>query len=211
MEAFHYGYEHLRADDWQFICKLDGDVGLEADYFETCMRRFAEEPKLGICGGFMYSPENGQLKLDKHPINHVRGAIKFYRRPCWEGIGGLIKSTGWDTVYEVHANMLGRTTRSFSDLKVLHYRATGEAAGAWRDNVKNGRADYVSGYLPVFVLFKCLRRSFQVPYLIKSLAHAYGYLSSYAKRMPRVENKELIHYIRSQQLKRLLFVASSQK
>jgi poly-beta-1,6-N-acetyl-D-glucosamine synthase len=141
----------------------------------------------------------------------VRGAVKFYRRSCWEGIGGLIKSTGWDTVDEVHANMLGWTTRTLPDLKVLHYRPTGEAAGAWCDSAKNGRADYVSGYHPLFILFKCLRRSFQKPYLIKSVAHAYGYVSCYAKRMPRVENKELIHFIRKQQLKRLLFVASSWK
>jgi glycosyltransferase involved in cell wall biosynthesis len=211
MEAFHYGYEHLRDHDWQFIGKLDGDVGLEPDYYETCMRRFADESSLGICGGLMYCQGDGHLNADKHPMKHVRGAVKFYRRSCWEGIGGLIKSTGWDTVDEVHANMLGWTTRTLPDLKVLHYRPTGEAAGAWCDSAKNGRADYVSGYHPLFILFKCLRRSFQKPYLIKSVAHAYGYVSCYAKRMPRVENKELIHFIRKQQLKRLLFVASSWK
>jgi biofilm PGA synthesis N-glycosyltransferase PgaC len=34
MEAFHFGYERLKCEDWEFIGKLDGDVVLEAGYFE---------------------------------------------------------------------------------------------------------------------------------------------------------------------------------
>lgn len=206
MEAFYSGYERLQSDDWNFIVKLDGDVGLEPDYFERCFQRFAEDPTLGICGGVMYCEENGELKLDEQPLFHVRGAMKLYSRCCWTAIGGLIKNTGWDTVDEVHAGMMGFRARSFPDIKVVHYRPTGAAAGAWQDNVKNGRADYVSGYHPVFLAVKCFSRLFQKPFVLKAIAHAYGYLSGYAKRMPRIENKELIRYVRSQQLKRLLFM-----
>ena len=132
--------------------------------------------------------------------------MKLYSRSCWTAIGGLIKSTGWDTVDEVHAAMLGLRTRSFLDIKVIHYRPTGAAAGSWQDNVKNGRADYVSGYHPLFIAAKCFRRLFQRPYVLKAVAHLCGYLSSSAKKMPRIENKELIRYIRTQQLKRLVFM-----
>ena len=208
MEAFYSGYERLQSDDWNFIVKLDGDVGLEPDYFERCFQRFAEDPTLGICGGVMYCEENGELKLDEQPLFHVRGAMKLYSRSCWTAIGGLIKNTGWDTVDEVHAGMMGLRARSFPDIKVVHYRPTGAAAGAWQDNVKNGRADYVSGYHPVFLAVKCFNRLFQKPFVLKAIAHAYGYLSGYAKRMPRIENKELIRYVRSQQLKRLLFMST---
>jgi glycosyltransferase involved in cell wall biosynthesis len=206
MEAFYSGYERVQSEDWEFIVKLDGDVGLEPDYFERCFRRFAEDSRLGICGGVLYCEENGVLKLDQQPLSHVRGAMKLYSRSCWTAIGGLIKSTGWDTVDEVHAAMLGLRTRSFLDIKVIHYRPTGAAAGAWQDNVKNGRADYVSGYHPLFIAAKCFRRLFQRPYVLKAVAHLCGYLSSYAKKMPRIENKELIRYIRTQQLKRLVFM-----
>lgn len=211
MEAFYDGYERVQSQDWSFIGKLDGDVGLEADYFETCFQRFADDVKLGICGGVMHCEENGQLKLDKHPLNHVRGAIKLYRRGCWLDIGGLIKSPGWDTVDELHANMMGWHTKSFLDVRVIHYRPNGAAAGAWRDNVKNGRADYVSGYHPLFMMVKCCKRVFQKPYVAKSIAHAYGYLSGYAGGMPRIGNKHLIHYIRTQQIKRMLFLESDWK
>jgi glycosyltransferase involved in cell wall biosynthesis len=205
MEAFYFGYEHLKCQDWDFIVKLDGDVGLEAEYFEKCFQRFSEDATLGICGGVMYCEENGHLKLDVQPMFHVRGAIKLYRRSCWLDIGGLIKSPGWDTVDEIHSNMLGWRTRSFWDLKVIHHRPTGAAAGTWHDNVKNGRADYVSAYHPLFIAVKCLKRMFQKPYVIKSVAHLYGYVSGYTRKIPRIGNEKLIRYIRTQQLRRLLF------
>jgi glycosyltransferase involved in cell wall biosynthesis len=203
MEAFHYGYKLLQSQDWNFIGKLDGDVGLQPDYFEACLQRFEQNAKLGICGGVMYCEQNGQLKLDEQPTDHVRGALKLYRRSCWQDIGGLIRTTGWDTVDEAHANMLGWQTTSFSELRVIHHRPTGAAAGGWRDNMKNGVADYVSGYHPLFLVVKCLKRSLQKPYMLKSLAHAYGYLSAYARKMPRGGNKDLLQYVRSKQMRRL--------
>jgi hypothetical protein len=102
--------------------------------------------------------------------------------------------------------MLGWRTRSFPDLRVIQNRPTGAVAGAWRDNVKNGRADYVSGYHPLFLVVKCFRRLFQKPYVLKSIAHVYGYSSAYMTKMARIENKELIHYIRNQQMKRLFLM-----
>jgi hypothetical protein len=206
METFYTGYERLTSTNWEFIAKLDGDVGLEPDYFEKCFERLQEDPTLGICGGVMYAIKEGQLKLEAHPMFHVRGPIKLYSRSCWEGIGGLIKAPGWDTVDEVHANMLGWRTTSFSDLKVIHHRPTGEAAGAWRDNVKNGRADYVSGYHPLFIVVKSARRLFQRPYVLKAIAHVYGYFSGYTSKLQRVQNQALIRYVRRQQIRRLLFM-----
>ncbi|MGB6691503.1 MAG: glycosyltransferase [Terracidiphilus sp.] len=211
MEAFHFGYERLKCQDWDFIGKLDADVFMEPGYFEACFANFANDAKLGICGGVIYSKHGGKLKLDKHPMNHVRGALKLYRRACWTAIGGLIKNTGWDTVDEIHATMLGWQTRSLPNLKVIQNRPTGAAAGAWRDNLKNGRADYISGYHPLFIVVKCLKRIFQKPYVIKSFAHVCGYVSAYTKRTPRIGNKELVRYIRTQQIKRLLFLESNWK
>ena len=81
-------------------------------------------------------------------------------------IGGLINAPGWDTVDEVKANMLGWETKSFSDLQILHLRYTGGAEGTWRDMVKHGRANYIAGYHPLFMLLKCTKRMFQKPFLL---------------------------------------------
>ena len=208
MEAFYDGYRSLGSADWEFIAKLDGDVGLGPDYFERCFVRFNQDPKLGICGGMMYCLKNGTLKLESNPVFHVRGPIKLYRRSCWEAIGGLIKAPGWDTVDEVQANRLGWRTKSFPDLQVIHYRPTGAEQGAWRDGVKMGRAAYISGYHPVFMTAKCVKRLFQKPYVVVAIAHGYGFATGYLKRIPQVKDRGLIRYIRTQQIRRLLLLES---
>lgn len=204
MEAFYCGYESLKSRDWEFIVKLDGDVGLERDYFERCFQRFKKDPKLGICGAMMYRIANGKLEVEAHPLFHVRGPIKLYKRACWDAIGGLIKAPGWDTADELKANMLGWRTASLPDLKAIHYRPTGAAQGSWRDGVKNGKADYITGYHPLFMTAKCIKRLFQKPYAIDAIAHAYGYVNAILERTPQVEDPALIRYVRREQIKRLL-------
>jgi poly-beta-1,6-N-acetyl-D-glucosamine synthase len=208
MHAFYHGYQFLKATEWDFIVKLDGDVSLKPDYFETCFKEFQQDPKLGIGGGLICHSENGTLKVEAGPRFHVRGATKIYSRACWDAIGGLLKVPGWDTVDEVKANMLGWKTRAFQDLRVLHHRPTGAADGAWKNSVKDGRADYISGYHPLFMFLKCVKRLVQEPYLVGSLGLSYGFIGGYLRGIPQVDDRALIHYVRRQQLRRLMLLDS---
>jgi len=203
VEAFYEGYQSLRSDNWEFIVKLDADLSFSSDYFEKCFEYFSREPGLGIGGGEIYHNFGGMLKREATPKFHVRGATKIYRRACWEAIGGLLAAPGWDTIDELKANMLGWKTYSFGDLRLLHYRLTGSAEGRVRDCVKHGVAAYVSGYHPAFIAASCLRRLIHNPYVIGSLAIGYGYVNGYVTNRPRVNDPDLIHYVREQQLRRL--------
>ena len=204
MEAFLEGYNSLQCDDWDFIVKLDGDLSFDPDYFEKCFGYFRNERSLGIGGGEIYHTISGRSKLEPNPTFHVRGATKIYRKACWEAIGGLWMSAGWDTIDEVRANMLGWKTYCFSDLHLHHHRFTGTADGLMRDRVKHGRVCYASGYHPLFVLASCLYRIAQKPYLIGSMAVLYGYLKAHLTHPPRVEDPAYVAYIHAQQLRRLL-------
>lgn len=208
VEAFYDGFHALTSSHWEFVVKLDADLTLEETYFERCMEYFRNDPRLGIAGGTVYNIVRGRLELEKTPNFHVRGASKIYRRDCWDAIGGLWPAPGWDTIDEVKANMLGWQTRSFPHLRVLHRRLTGAADGAWRNWVKNGRANYVSGYHPLFMLLKCLKRTVQKPYLVSAAGLLYGYVSGYLRGIPQVEDPALIGYIRRQQIRRLLLLES---
>jgi glycosyltransferase involved in cell wall biosynthesis len=210
MEAFYYAYQSLslREAQWNFIVKLDGDVSLNPSYFEKCFTEFEKDPMLGIGGGMICHLENGSPRVEDCPRFHVRGATKIYRRACWDAIGGLLRTPGWDTVDEVKANMFGWKTRSFQDLKVLHHRRTGAADGAWRNSVKDGRADYISGYHPIFMFLKCVKRLVQKPVVVGCLGLLYGFMGSYFKHTPQVNDQALINYVRRQQLRRLLFLDS---
>jgi hypothetical protein len=186
------------------MAKLDGDLSFEPDYFEKCFAHFCNDPRLGIGGGSLYHVnENGEKELEKCPSFHVRGGTKIYRRACWEVLGGLWVGLGSDTLDEVKASMFGWKTMSFSDVHLVHHRYTGSAYGRWGGIIKNGRSDYVCGYHPLFFLSKCIVRLVQWPYIVGSVALLYGFLTGYLKRVPRVNDQQLIRYLRRQQLARL--------
>ena len=170
MDAFYAGFSLIEAEKWDFLVKLDGDLSFAPDYFERCLERFASDPELGIGGGTVCADVDGVLRVESvgDPPFHVRGATKIYRRACWDQIAPLIKAPGWDTLDEVKANYLGWRTRSFPDLKLVQHKPTGSADGTWSNSVKNGKANYLTGYHPVFMLAKCAKRVFQKPYLIES-------------------------------------------
>jgi poly-beta-1,6-N-acetyl-D-glucosamine synthase len=203
VDAFNEGYQAIQFQDWDFVVKLDGDLSFEPDYFEKCFANFENDPRLGVGGGAICYVINGVKEFEKCPAFHVRGATKIYRRGCWNAIGGFWPAPGWDTMDEVKASMLGWTTMSFPDLHILHHRFTGTAEGWWAGMVKNGRANYICGYHPLFMVSKCLLRLVQRPYVIGSTALFYGFISGYLKRVPQVNDPETINYLRRQQLSRL--------
>jgi glycosyltransferase involved in cell wall biosynthesis len=205
VEAFYSAYKCLKTSDWDYLVKLDGDLSFDEDYFERCFLHFSDNPKLGIGGGMIYHYLNGELKVEKQPLFHVRGATKIYKRECWNSIGGLLEAPGWDTLDEVKANMLGYETQSFKELCVIHHRLTGTSVSKWANSVKDGRANYIAGYHPVFMLMKCLKITVQKADLIGAIGHYYGYLSGHLAKIPQVDDKALIAYLRRQQIQKLLF------
>lgn len=208
VEAFNAGCRALASSEWDFLVKLDGDLSFTPDYFEQCFKYFSAEPALGIGGGDIYHEIGGSFVLERNPRFHVRGATKIYRRACWDALGGLTQAPGWDTLDEVKANMLGWKTRSFPDLKLVHHKQTGSADGKWGGWVKNGRGSYISGYHPVFMMLKCLKRTFRKPVLIAGLGLFYGFVSGYLKGISQVEDRALIRYLRKQQMNRILMKES---
>jgi glycosyltransferase involved in cell wall biosynthesis len=210
IEAFYEGYALLDEAGWSFLAKLDGDVEFESDYFEKCLRRFAADEELGIGGGRVYRRASGILEEDSpdDPAFHVRGATKIYRRGAWEAIGGLLRAPGWDGLDELKANMCGWKTYSFPELKVVQLKATGSADGTWRNHVKNGLSDYISGYHPLFMIAKCAKRFFHRPLHLEPWGLICGFISGYLQKVPQTPDRKLIKYLRRQQMNRLLLKPS---
>jgi glycosyltransferase involved in cell wall biosynthesis len=206
VEAFNEGYARLVGCQWDFLVKLDGDLSFDADFFSRSLAKFATTRALGIGGGTVCVIEGGDVKVESvgDPPFHVRGATKIYRRECWEEIGPLFQAPGWDTIDEVKANMKGWSTCSFPELRLIQHKPTGAADGTWRNAFKNGRANYATGYDPLFMLAKCFKRACAKPPLVCGVAMAAGFWSGYLKRLPRVPDLRAIRYLRWQQRRRLL-------
>jgi poly-beta-1,6-N-acetyl-D-glucosamine synthase len=202
VEAFYAGFERINCQDWEFIVKLDGDLSFSPEYFSECFRYFHEDDKLGMGGGVVCALNGGELKPEfiGDPPFHVRGATKIYRRTCWQQIAPLVQAPGWDTIDEVKANYHGWKTRTFNELKLQQHKPTGGVDGSWRNAFKNGRANYITGYHPVFMLLKCIKRIWRKPYLAQSFALALGYCTGWLYGIPKGVDEEVIGYLRRQQL-----------
>lgn len=210
VDAFYAGFERVEPTGWDFVVKLDADLSFAPEYFADCLGRFAAEPKLGIGGGIVCSLVDGAMSVDSKgdPPFHVRGATKIYRRACWEQIAPLVRAPGWDTIDEVKANQFGWRTRTFDELRLVQHKPTGAADGLWRDSVKNGKANYLTGYHPVFMLAKCVRRLLHRPLGVEAVGLLKGFIGGYANRLPRLADRECVRYLRRQQLRRLTLRSS---
>ena len=175
------------------------------NYFELCLREFEQDPSLGIGGGLVCAMREGVLTTDYEgdPPFHVRGATKIYRRACWDQISPLLKAPGWDAIDEIKANMHGWKTRTFQQITILQHKPTGSADGFWRTWFKGGRGNYIAGYHPLFMLCKCVLKAMRRPFTVEALALLAGFTTGYIQRIPRVEDKEMIRFLRQQQLRAL--------
>jgi poly-beta-1,6-N-acetyl-D-glucosamine synthase len=206
MDAFYDGYRVVKDLKWDCIAKLDGDLNFGPDVFAGILDAFSRDPKLGICGGDIYYEIDGKTVIESEgdPAFHVRGATKFYRLDCWSQIGGLLPVTGWDTLDEVKANMLGWKTARTSNARFLHLRPTGGADGNWKNAFKNGRGSYISGFHPLYMLSKCVKRIPTRPLFVQSLGLFIGFFSSYFANVGQIQDRALVRYLRDQQIRRLL-------
>jgi hypothetical protein len=53
-------------------------------------------------------------------------------------------------------------------------------------------------------LLKCARRMAAEPYIVGGLGLLFGFVKGYLSRIPQVDDKALIRYLRQQQMNRLL-------
>lgn len=203
VEAFLEGFAEVDDIAWEFVVKLDSDLDLPPDYFERCLRRMLDDPELGIAGGMIENDLDGRLVLEETPQFHVRGATKIYRRSCWDAIDGVLAVKGWDTLDELKATRAGFTTRSFRDIVLVQRRFTGDGQGQWPNWRKNGEAAYVCGYHPAFVVAKAARRCFVRPWVIAGIGLFVGYAQAVLSRREKIDDPELLAFVREQQWRRL--------
>src|SRR5881392_294603 len=91
VRAFNTGLERVRSLQFEVIGNLDADLSFEPDYLEFLLRKFSEDPKLGVAG----TPftEDGGYDTAKDSFegeNHVAGGCQLFRRRCFEDVGGYI-------------------------------------------------------------------------------------------------------------------------
>lgn len=196
VEAFNAGLE-LLDDQYDFIVKLDADIILPENYFEKISELINSNPRAGILGGFAYEQDSkGVWKLN-HPMNkdHIRGAFKSYTKECFNAIGGLKNSIGWDTVDELLAQYNDFSVITDDSLKIKHLRPLGASYNK-KARYLQGEAMYLMryGYLISFIasLKMALKRK-KATLFIDTLK---GYTMAKKKSLPFLVSQKEGEFIR---------------
>ena len=205
LRSFQWALTALE-EPWDVVAKMDADLELPPDLFATLERAFLERPTLGIAGAHLGVRKRGggAPVRERCPPGHVRGATKFYRRPCLEQIAPLPAILGWDTIDEVSARAGGWQTASLSCPRgdVVHLRATGSRDGMLRAQYRWGRCAWGIGQHPLWVLLSAVRRLGERPRGSAALAFIAGWATAMLGRHPRAR-RELRARVRHEELAEL--------
>ena len=184
------------------IVKLDADISLDPGYFAELLRRFEDDPRLGIAGGSAFELENGEWREQFMTGDNVWGAARAYRRECLGQIEPLERHTGWDGVDTLKAHACGWRTATFRDLRFRHHRLEGgRHASRWSYWAEQGRMAYFMGYRPSYLLLRALRRLVGEP---AALGMVPAYVSSACRRATRCSDPVVVSELRGrQQLRKL--------
>ena len=205
VHALNIGLKNIQTSEYDYIGILDADVSFDKDYYSILIEEFKKNPKLGITGG-NYFDIIGEKKIPIYQHYSVRGATQFFRKECFDKIDGIkpLKYGGEDALACFAARMYGWEIKNINSLIVLHHRATGTTAGhIFRTRFRDGLVEYNIGYHPLFQLVKCIGRIRQKPIIIGSVLRFFGYWWANLKREKHIISKELLSFIREDQISRL--------
>lgn len=160
INAFYKGFETLD-DNYDIICKFDADLIFPENYLETLALHFNNNPKLGMAAGFCYIEKDGEWVLENLTRkDHIRGALKAYRKKCFEQIGKLKPSMGWDTVDELLAQYYNWDILTDENLHVKHLKPTGVSYNKASKHLQ-GEAMYKMRYSFLITLISAIKLAFK--------------------------------------------------
>jgi len=203
IQAFNKGFESL-PKDFEIILKLDADLLLPSNYIQEIDFHFKNNPKTGIAGGFAYILKNNQWVLENlTDKDHVRGALKAYRKTCFEAIGGLKPAMGWDTLDELLAKFYGYEVRTLPDLKVKHLKPTG-ANYAKKSAELQGLAFYQLGYGVILTGIATAKLAIRKRKISLFLDYQIGFWTAFFQKKEKLVDLAQEKFIRNYRWKKIL-------
>ncbi len=207
IEAFYAGYETIRPEDYDYVCKLDLDLILPPRYFEGLMARMEADPRLATCSGKAYIRQGGQLVNERHGDETSIGATKFYRMSCFTALGGFVRDVMWDGIDGHRCRMRGWIACSWDepDLRFIHLRPMGSSQrGILTGRMRHGYGQYFMGTGFVYMLANAVNRLGEKPYVLGSLAMLWGWIRSALARKPRYEEPGFRRFLHRYQWRALI-------
>jgi hypothetical protein len=156
-----------------------------------------------MVGGFCYIDKNGEWVLENlTDKDHIRGALKAYRKETFQQIGGLKPAMGWDTVDELLCKFYNWKIVTDQSLHVKHLKPTGANYNKTA-RYKQGEAFYTLGYgfwITAIASAK-LAMMKKKPFLF--LDYIKGFLKAKKAKTPLLVNPEQAKFIRNYRLQKM--------
>ncbi len=207
IEAFYYGLDQVRMEDYPYLCKLDLDLDLPPRYFEILMTRMEDNPRIGSCSGKpWFRSASGTWISEKCGDEMSVGMTKFYRRTCFDQIGGFVREVMWDAIDCHKSRQMGWIVVSWNDdeLRFEHLRPMGSSQkSVFTGRRRHGFGQYYMGSDPAYFIATGIYRMAHPPYVLGGLATLQGYIGAWLRRDKQHEDAELRRFIRSYQRRAL--------
>lgn len=202
INAFNFGTKFIKPD-FDIIVKADADLIFPANYFETIIKHFQSDERIGMVGGFAYIEKNGEWILENlTDKDHIRGAFKAYRKECYEQIGGLKPAMGWDTVDELLCKFYNWKVVTDETLKVKHLKPTGANYNK-QARYKQGEAFYSLGYGFIITSIASLKLALRKGKPLLFLDYINGFRKAKAAQKELLVTAEQAQFIRNYRWKKI--------
>ncbi len=195
IKAFNYGLNRS-IKDYDLIGKFDADIILPTNYFKKMAELFSNDENLGMCSGILSSKNQNELKIENlYNKNHIRGAIKLYRREAFKKIGGLVESMGWDTLDELKMEYFKFKIHVDQTIICIHSRETGNRYKKEKF-IKQGRVMYLLGYDFLLCIIGSIKFSIQYKSIFPLFDSIYGYITSLIKKEEKIVSNNFSKFVR---------------
>ena len=202
IQAFHEGEKHID-DAYDILVKIDADLIFPSNYFETIVSHFKSDDRIGMAGGFCYVERNGEWVLENlTDKDHIRGALKAYRKETYKQIGGLKPAMGWDTVDELLCKFYDWKVVTDESLHVKHLKPTGANYNK-AARYKQGEAFYSLGYGLIITTISSLKLAMKKGKPLLFIDYLVGFWKAKTSRKPLFVTAEQARFFRAYRWKKI--------
>ena len=203
INAFYKGYETLD-EEYDVMCKFDADLIFPDNYLAQLALHFKQNDRLGMVSGFCYIQKNEAWVLENLTNkDHIRGALKAYRKECFLEIGKLKPSMGWDTVDELLAKYYKWEILTVESLHVKHLKPTGISYNK-ASKYLQGEAMYKIRYGFVITLISALKLAYKKGSFSLFKDYMAGYFKAKKEKIDFLVSDEEGEFIRNLRWKGML-------
>ena len=202
IQAFEKGFETLD-NNYDLIVKIDADLIFPTNYFETIIKHFKSDERIGMVGGFCYIEKNGEWILENlTDKDHIRGALKAYRKETFKQIGGLKPAMGWDTVDELLCKFYNWNVVTDESLHVKHLKPTGASYNK-AARYKQGEAFYSLGYGFIITAISSLKLAMRKGKPLLFIDYLMGFWKAKSSGKPLFVTAEQAKFFRNYRWKKM--------